>query len=486
MSRTLSTTRRAGVALALAIGLLPSIGLGADVPSASVAEARQRFDRGLALYNAGDSVGALAEFRRAHQLTGHAVVLFNLALVHASLGQAVEAVQALEKLESADYSALGPERAAQARRVHDEQRLRVGVLDVRSNVEHALVQIDGVDVARTPAPPLRVTAGAHLVGIFAPGYEPRRFSVIVAGRATERIDAELAPLAEPPAMLRISANVPDVEVRSGGQLLARTPLTGELALKAGSYDLEFTRPGYAPERRSVVLHSGRTSDLAVPLAPNPPDRATHGELTLSLSEPNSVVLVDGEPRLDPRGIRLPSGRHTLRVQRAGFFDVVRDVVVLPGSSRVVDVTLLPTPEYLGDYVGRARAQRTWSYIAFGAGAAVTAGSAAFLIWNHAEKQDAERAFDAYTSEINATGGECRTPECDDILNILVDDLDAKRDRDVYGWVGVGIGAAAIGAGVLLYTLGDDPARYDPSEESDVFASLGVSVSARAVGFSGSF
>jgi hypothetical protein len=42
------------------------------------------------------------------------VVLYNLALVHAGLGQAAEAVEALEKLLSNSASAraeLGPERA---------------------------------------------------------------------------------------------------------------------------------------------------------------------------------------------------------------------------------------------------------------------------------------------------------------------------------------------------------------------------------------
>src|SRR4051812_34841049 len=60
-------------------------------------EARRRFDRGLTLYNSGDLSGALAEFELAYRLTGHPLVLYNLALVQAALGQSVAALEAFSK-----------------------------------------------------------------------------------------------------------------------------------------------------------------------------------------------------------------------------------------------------------------------------------------------------------------------------------------------------------------------------------------------------
>ena len=62
------------------------------------AEARERFDRGLRLFEEGDNGGALAEFKRAHELVPNPLVLFNIGLVYAALGRPVEATDALDRV----------------------------------------------------------------------------------------------------------------------------------------------------------------------------------------------------------------------------------------------------------------------------------------------------------------------------------------------------------------------------------------------------
>ncbi len=121
------------------------------------------------------------------------------------------------------------------------------------------------------------------------------------------------------------------------------------------------------------------------------------------------------------------------------------------------------------------AESRWSYVALGAGSLAVIGGAGFLIWNAGEKSDAEDAFNDYAADVNPTDGSCGDA-CVETLGILVDDLDEKWGRDVYGWIGVGVGAAVIGGGALLYLLGDEPDRYDPKPESDVIGSLRLDVS----------
>ncbi|HEX5100035.1 MAG TPA: PEGA domain-containing protein, partial [Polyangiaceae bacterium] len=231
-------------------------------------EARRRFDRGLALYNAGDLNGALAEFRHAYRLTAHPVVLYNLALVHAGLGHAAEAVDALEKLQNpAAQSELGADRAERARKVLEEQLLRVGSLEIKTDVLRAQVQIDSIDVAKTPSPPLRVTAGTHVVSLSAPQHEPRHVQVTVAGRAVEVLEIQLTPLEAALAHLTPASSVPDVEVRANGELVGKTPFGSDLAFRPGSYELEFSRAGYVPVRRSVTLDPGSVGRIDAAMVP---------------------------------------------------------------------------------------------------------------------------------------------------------------------------------------------------------------------------
>jgi hypothetical protein len=463
---------------------------GGVVPADASAkdEARRRFDRGLSLYNAGDLNGALAEFRHVYRLTAHLIVLYNLALVHAGLGNAAQAVEALEKLQSpAARAELGAERAERARKTYEEQLLRVGSLEIKSSADGAQIQIDGIDVAKTPAPPLRVTAGTHVVSLSAPRHEPRHVGVTVAGRAVEVVEIQLTPVEEAFARLTPVSSVPDVEVRANGELVGRTPFESDLAFRPGTHELEFTRFGYVPVRRRLRLDPGSVGRMDVSMVPSDTGLATGGTLAFSLSETNAVVTVDGQVRLDHTvSLRLPLGRHTLRIQRAGFFDVERDVSIRPGYQEL-DATLLPTPTYLAEYVAGAENRRFWSYIALGSGALVVGASVGFLIWNQGEKNEAEHAFDEFADEVASSNtGSCTTDACASELGLLVDELDARRDRDVFGWAGVGVGALAVGTGILLFVTGPDPGRYEPKQDSDLFGRLTLRLRGTGVEASGTF
>jgi len=452
-------------------------------------EARQRFDRGLSLYNAGDAMGAMAEFQLAYDLTGHPVVLYNLALVRASLGFAAEALDALEQLETPEVSAvLGPERTAKAQQVRDELQPRVGRLDLRISVPGAKIEIDNVDVATSPTPPIRVTAGQHIVAILAPGYDPERHRVLVAGESTRVLEVALQPLDQNLAHLKLWTGVPDVEIRVAGGIVGYTPLATELAFKPGSYAVDLRRGGYEPVARTLKLEPNATAELAIPLVPTTEGLSSGGTLKFDISETEAVVTIDGIATLVPAdGLRVPAGRHAVGVQRAGFFDVTRMVAVEPKQRRTVDITLLPTPQYLEAYVRHAQRRRTWSYVSMGIGSAFVAGSSVFLAWNATQKRDAEAAFDAYADEVEAMpGARCANDLCDQTLAILVDDLEAKRQRDIYGWIGLGLGASVLTTGILLYALGKDPKRYDPSPASDVLPSLSLGWGVGTISVSGRF
>ena len=76
--------RRSRFALAaLLAALCPSVAYAQPVPSgasgdAARTEARDRFDRGLDLFNGGENPAALAEFKRAYELIPNPLVLYNI------------------------------------------------------------------------------------------------------------------------------------------------------------------------------------------------------------------------------------------------------------------------------------------------------------------------------------------------------------------------------------------------------------------------
>src|SRR5688572_18048653 len=63
----------------------------------AVERARPHFDAGQQYYADGEFASALREFRRAHELTQHPELLYNIALCYERLGELDRAVETLER-----------------------------------------------------------------------------------------------------------------------------------------------------------------------------------------------------------------------------------------------------------------------------------------------------------------------------------------------------------------------------------------------------
>lgn len=466
--------------LTLVLSLVTALGAApahAAPDDAERAEARERFDRGLTLFNQGDNQGALAEFQRAHQLTGNTTVLYNIARVQAAAGESVAALATLDQL-AADPKDLSAARREQVEVLRREQRQRVGTVLLRADAPNgARVEVDGADAGPLEVDkPLRLSAGKHVVGILAIGFHPLRKTVLVAGQEQKTVNFILEPLAGALGRVRLAVEPLDVTVLLDGQELGKTPNLVELAVAPGKHQLELRRAGYRGVTREVLVPEAGMLEVKETLTFDPASRRGHeGRLSVRVSEESAVVFIDGvalNRALD--GLDLPEGAHRLRVEREGFLPSERSVLVPRGSEAVVSVALAPTAAYRADYAAAASARRTWA-LGLGIGGAVVAGaSTGFLVWNGGKVDDAQSAFDAAYAEAAPECGSPRTASCDplsEIAAIREDDLGKKKDRQVFGWVGLGLGAAALGAGAVLWLTGNDPHRYDPKPESDVFGSL---------------
>ncbi len=176
------------------------------------AEAAERFDRGLALFEEGNNSAALAEFLAADALVHSPVVRLNVGLVYAAMGQAVAAVDTLSALLPPS-SGLDDAQRERARKAVEEQSARIGRLLVTSNVVGATIDVDAARAGVTPLEAVRVAAGSHIVTVSANGYGSERREVLVASGVTVPVAVELtaSPVAVPPvAPVQPIASVPRV------------------------------------------------------------------------------------------------------------------------------------------------------------------------------------------------------------------------------------------------------------------------------------
>lgn len=458
----------------------------ADAPSdANRAEAAERFQRGIKLYQAGNLAGALAEFEKANELLPHPTVLYNIGLTHSDLDQPVQAERALEKLVAAPGS-LSAERLERAKKLLEASRARVGEVGVEVTVQGAQVELDGVVVGTAPlAAPLRLSTGPHVIGALAPGHAPVRKSVTVASGVKGAVKLEPPAIEGRLAHLALKTGVPGASLLVDGEVVARTPLPATLTFLPGPHELILRRQGYADAKTRVVLGEGAVGEVA--LEPEEDTiwvQAHGGDLRLALSEPQASITIDGKVRgayLVP--LRLAPGAHHLKVERGGFRTIERDVSITEGKETFVTLELEPTPEKRAAHAAEANQRRTISFVTIGVGAALLAGSAAFLGWNVVNKQDAQKGFDDLYAQ--CTGG---MPQVCEGLTRRESAVNQALTLDVLGGVGVAVGAVVVGTGITLLATGEDPKKYDkrPTETLGLVPRLFVGPGVGWVGLGGSF
>jgi hypothetical protein len=205
-----------------------------DADAANMKEAKDRFERALALYDDGDYDAALVEFHRAYDLAPTYKILYNIAKIQRHTNNYSAAITNFER-----YLQLGGAEVPADRRDEVEKELavlktRVAVLDVKTNVEGADVYIDdspicsertlaSTCIGKTPLQePVIVNPGRRRISISKRGYLTASSTVTVAGGDATTVHLELVDLAP-----RAVDNGPR------NRAIASWSITGALAASAG-------------------------------------------------------------------------------------------------------------------------------------------------------------------------------------------------------------------------------------------------------------
>ena len=163
----------------------------------SEGEARERFNRAVELYNAGDYPSALAELNRAAAVRPSYKLLYAIAQVRFQMNDYVGAVNAYkEYLQSGGKEVDDARRSAVQKEIKRLEQ-RISALMVTSNVPGCEIFLDESPVGTTPlAAPLQVNSGQHRITLRQPDYVPQSRAVSLAGGLREDLAFIMTPLAQ--------------------------------------------------------------------------------------------------------------------------------------------------------------------------------------------------------------------------------------------------------------------------------------------------
>jgi hypothetical protein len=124
-----------------------------------------------------------------------------------------------------------------------------------------------------------------------------------------------------------------------------TPVTIS-GLDPGTYNVTFSRFGYAKLSTTVIIEAGSVSEVNVTLVP------LTGSLSVNTTPAGARLMIDGSaagvsPAMLP-GLR--QGDHTLNVTKEGFVTQVLPVLITADQTTTIDVVLVPAGIFNGNEV----------------------------------------------------------------------------------------------------------------------------------------
>ncbi len=454
-------TNRIAVIIAAVVFLFadlsPAVGQGQD----QKAQAREHFNRGVKLVDAGALTQAAGEFERAYQLSPHYAVLYNLSQVYLALGKPVAAVDVIER-----YLKLGGHRVPAYRRTRltkqlEEQRKRIAKLTLRVTPSDATVYLDGREFKSTDlGQPFPIASGPHVLLVSRDGYHLSKREIKLLGGDHRTENVALRAVAPPPpatGYLAIDCPLPGVTLSLGTEQRHGLVFPATLELAVGPHTVRFVRAGYRVSEHIIELRPGKLASLACnmqPLSPLPP--ALAASVDLDISESFAEVLIDGRPAT-ARNI-VPVGSHRIEVRRAGFESWRRQVDIKAGTNNRIAVELRPTLAYSEQHRADAQRQRMWAYVFGGSAIAIGIATVAIAVWNGNRYGDWELEQDQldygyglgppYSADLDP-----RQVDNNDLLNSV-----QRIDQLTVG-LGIASGALLV-TGIALFAASDNPDRYE--------------------------
>jgi hypothetical protein len=236
----------------------------ADPPpshSPQALQARQRFDRGVALLAESKWGEAIAELEAARAIYPTAPIHFNLGLAYRSAGRARDAIASFERYKRAVGDSADPARQAEVARYLTTLRASLAQIELDITPTDARVLIDNEPAPRATGL-IEIDPGPHTIFASAEGYSSMTRALTLQPGSTTRMRIQLEHAERRPRLV-VATDVRDSTIRVNGVVKGRGSI--DTKVETGHHVIEIDANGYHSERREVNLGIGAHESLTVML-----------------------------------------------------------------------------------------------------------------------------------------------------------------------------------------------------------------------------
>ncbi|MEL6545642.1 MAG: PEGA domain-containing protein, partial [Myxococcota bacterium] len=198
-----------------------------------------------------------------------------------------------------------------------------------------------------------------------------------------------------------------------------------------------------------------------------------GTLLVEADENGANVTVDGAlVGVTPlETLELAGGVHTVALEKAGFIVFRQDVKIRSGEESTLNVTLIPSPDFIERYESDAGFTRTLAWTSLGVGVLALGGAAGAYVIGGQEADELNADIADYNQlSLRSTARQQQLEDQEATVGMW----------DTVAVVSAGVGVAALATGIILWVSGDDPDRYEglrasaTSQGEGFFATVGPS------------
>ncbi len=234
--------------------------LGESLPG----EAKAAYESGLLVFNDGDSVGALAKFKHAYELSGDPRLLWNMAVCEKELRHYGRAASLVDRYLKDSGARLTAEQRQNAVGTESALRAYYSSVNLVGVPAGATISVDGAAVGVVPLKEaLLLDLGTRRVRVEQAGFEPFEKELEVPGGGTLDVPVTLHPqiVVSLPARLSVTSSGERDVVSIDGKAVGSQHWEG--ALVVGEHVVRVTAAGKKPYEAHVQLTAGATRSLQI-------------------------------------------------------------------------------------------------------------------------------------------------------------------------------------------------------------------------------